>query len=149
MPCYCKCWSITLYLTNSLTSLHHCLKNDSKKHLTQSQSKQQDKTEMSTQYEYVRTISMIRSSEPDANISPSWLKLKVLTGQLQPDKRKRSLELNWSLMYKKSNIIIKKWNDIWFHTNLTYLYVPETWAQLICIIKKIINLSTLLNSLAM
>lgn len=111
-------------------------KNDSNKQLIQSQSKQKDKTEISTQYQYVRTISMIRSSEPDANISPSWLKLKVLTGQLQPDKRKPWLKLKGSLMYEKSNIIIPKWNDIWFHTKLTNLYFLETWAQLICMIKK-------------
>ena len=89
---------------------------------------------------------MIRSSEPDANISPSWLKLKVLTGQLQPDKRKRSLELNWSLMYKKSNIVIRKMEYlISYKFNISLCSWNVGTADLYN--KNIINLSTLLNSL--
>lgn len=60
--------------------------------------------------DWLHTISIMRSSEPDASISPSWLKLSVLTGQLQRYKtmimQGIGARINLHMTFNKCNLTV-------------------------------------------
>lgn len=56
----------------------------------------------------IHTMSMIRSSEPDASISPSWLKLSVRTGQLW--KRNKGIKITYIISNRNKHCLTEMFN---------------------------------------